>query len=194
MSQQENNPHAPLCWCAPATTVSTPLLSRSEGSTVAPPSPRKGQDLEESTSAMPRKPHHPNCEFYTGDAEMLSSFAPLSELAFEMEMEGAEPFVPEPALSQRRLNEAHAAHASSPLSSGTTSPISAKSRVRAAGTPRRTAATEDARSGASLFAQRDRSPGRTPMYQPIVTSMLHALHLRNERERHTRSIRARSPG
>jgi len=191
MSQQENNPHAPLCWCAPVTTVSTPLLSRSEGSTVAPPSPRKGQDLEESTSAMPRKPHHPNCEFYTGDAEMLSSFAPLSELAFEMEMEGAEPFVPEPPLSQRRLNEAHAAHASRSLSSGTTSPFSTKSLVRAASTPQRTAATAEARGSASLFAQRGQSPGRTPMYQPMVTSMLHP---RNERERHASSIRARSPG
>ena len=121
---------------------------------------------------MPRKPHHPTCEFFTGDAEMLSSFAPLSELAFEMEMEGAEPFVPEPPLPQRRLNEAHAAHASSPLSSGTTSPVSAKSRVRAAGTPNRTAMAAEARGSASLLAPRGRSPGRTPMYQPIVPSML----------------------
>ena len=124
-----------------------------------------------------------------GDAEMISSFAPLSEIAFEMEMEGAEPFVPETVLPQMRLNEAHTAHASSPPSSGTTSPISAKSRVRAAGTTNR--ATEEARGGASPFAQRG-SPGRTPMYQPIVPTMLRALHPRNERDRHAPS--SQSPG
>ena len=32
------------------------------------------------------------------------SFAPPSEIAFEMEMEGAKPFVPDPPIPQRRLN------------------------------------------------------------------------------------------
>jgi hypothetical protein len=144
---------------------------------------------------MTRKPPHPHRKFFMGDAEMHSSFAPLSEIAFEMEMEGAEPFVPEPHLPQRRLNEAHTAHASSPHSSGSTSPISTKSRVRAAGTTNRPPPAGEALGGASPFAQRGRSPGRTPMYQPFVPSMLRAFHPRNERERRARSIRGpRSPG
>ncbi|KAJ1464157.1 hypothetical protein T484DRAFT_1758309, partial [Baffinella frigidus] len=67
--------------------------------------------------------HTPPHEFFMGDAEMRLSSATLSEFAFEMEMEGAEPIVPEPALQQR--TEAPSTHSSSLLTSWTTSPISA---------------------------------------------------------------------
>jgi hypothetical protein len=140
--------------------------------------------------------HTPAHEFFRGDAEMRPSSATLSEFAFEMEMEGAEPIVPEPALQQR--TEAPSAHSSILLTSWTTSPVSAPSRVRAAGAPSHTTWTGEARAGASPFAQRGRSPGRTPMptMQPLGPSMMimRALHPRNEREHRAHSIRGpRSP-
>ncbi|KAJ1494856.1 hypothetical protein T484DRAFT_1764397 [Baffinella frigidus] len=129
------------------------------------------------------------------DNEMLSSFAPLSELAFEMEMEGAEPFVPELALPQRRLSTADA---SSPLSPAGSPHASSRLHPRAVCAPSAVFTPSlgllvpgarpagEARGSASQLAQRGQSPGRTPMYQ---LTMMCALHPRNERERHARSLR-----
>ena len=130
---------------------------------------------------MPRKP--PHREFFIHDAEMHASFAPLSEIAFEMEMDGTAPILPEPALPPRLLDEAPTAHSSleSILSSGTTMPNSTPIRAHPRSTTRRTKASGDSTPASPPLAQSCRSPGRTPMFREIFPSMMHAVHPRNER-------------
>ena len=140
---------------------------------------------------MPSKPPHSHREFFINDAEMHSSFAPLSEIAFEMEMDGTEPILP--ALPQRWLDEEPNVHSSSILSSGKTIPTSTPSRVHPGSTTRRTTASGDSTPASPPLAQSFRSAGRTPMVRVILPSMMRAAQPRNELERWARSI-LRSPG